>query len=254
MTLSPPLRHGGSALLQPQPPRLGVSGPNQPPPAATAPVLHRPLRSACLPACLARRAHSPSSPSGLPTRRTHCCWARASLPYPAHPPVQPTRAGALELLLQKLPKAAAGTGAAGLGEADAALLRQLLAWPAAQLFPALDLARLAVLDAQVGGTGQRALGSGQSLVLPRARAQRGCAPPPPHAEMQRCTARFHTHAYSVRTRRTGALWRLPACACMHLCKHAPIYAMCVHVRVGLAGSVVDRHVWCACFPPAPPGR
>ncbi|KAG2485913.1 hypothetical protein HYH03_015357 [Edaphochlamys debaryana] len=68
--------------------------------------------------------------------------------------------GALEALLAKLPRAAASAAAAkgaaaapapAIAPADVALLRRLLAWPPPQLFPALDLARLAVLDAAPGG-------------------------------------------------------------------------------------------------------
>ncbi|GIL93050.1 hypothetical protein Vretifemale_20531 [Volvox reticuliferus] len=62
--------------------------------------------------------------------------------------------GPLDALLQKLSKvAAAATGAAAaagapiVSAADVALLRRMLVWPPDKVFPALDIARLAVLDA-----------------------------------------------------------------------------------------------------------
>ncbi|GIM16453.1 hypothetical protein Vretimale_19091 [Volvox reticuliferus] len=61
--------------------------------------------------------------------------------------------GPLDALLQKLSKvAAAATGAAAaagapiVSAADVALLRRMLVWPPDKVFPALDIARLAVLD------------------------------------------------------------------------------------------------------------
>ncbi len=47
--------------------------------------------------------------------------------------------------------AAAAPPAGRLCPGDLALLVRLLAWPPAQLFPALDLARLAALDGGAGG-------------------------------------------------------------------------------------------------------
>lgn len=55
-------------------------------------------------------------------------------------------AGPLDSLLSKLPAAASGGGAAGITAADVELAARLLSWPAPQLFPALDVARLLVLD------------------------------------------------------------------------------------------------------------
>ncbi|GLI62315.1 hypothetical protein VaNZ11_004922, partial [Volvox africanus] len=74
--------------------------------------------------------------------------------------------GPLDALLQKLPKVAAfatasgGAAAAAAAKApiisatDVALLRRMLAWPPSNLFPALDIARLAVLDGAAGGGGE----------------------------------------------------------------------------------------------------
>mmetsp|Transcript_16702 Transcript_16702/g.36120 ORF Transcript_16702/g.36120 Transcript_16702/m.36120 type:complete len:835 (+) Transcript_16702:62-2566(+) len=55
-------------------------------------------------------------------------------------------AGSLDALLRKLPSAPSSSGAR-LSPEDLDLVARLLRWPAAQLFPALDVARLVVLDA-----------------------------------------------------------------------------------------------------------
>lgn len=46
---------------------------------------------------------------------------------------------------------AAASGKANIGSDEVALLEKLLRWPAASLFPALDVARLVCLDQQAAG-------------------------------------------------------------------------------------------------------
>ncbi|PRW44412.1 phospholipase A-2-activating [Chlorella sorokiniana] len=53
--------------------------------------------------------------------------------------------GALDALLSRAAAAPSSSGSGCLADADAAVLSKMLSWPAAQLFPALDLARLLVL-------------------------------------------------------------------------------------------------------------
>ncbi|GIL66282.1 hypothetical protein Vafri_19894 [Volvox africanus] len=71
--------------------------------------------------------------------------------------------GPLDALLQKLPGvAAAATASSGaaaartpiISTADLALLQRMLVWPPDKLFPALDIARLTVLDGAAGGGGE----------------------------------------------------------------------------------------------------
>ncbi|GFR47642.1 hypothetical protein Agub_g9384, partial [Astrephomene gubernaculifera] len=85
--------------------------------------------------------------------------------------------GPLDTLLQKLPKiaaAAAATAAAAAAAApasaplttpaDISLLRRLLSWPAACLFPALDVARLVALEGGAVGAAGAAAGGGAALL------------------------------------------------------------------------------------------
>ena len=75
-------------------------------------------------------------------------------------------AGPLDALLGKLPAAAASSGCSGTAAftpGDITLLHALLAWPAAQLFPALDVARTLALDP--GGAAALAAGECRSLML-----------------------------------------------------------------------------------------
>ena len=64
--------------------------------------------------------------------------------------------------------AGAGSGKAELSSADCSLLTSLLRWPAPQLFPAYDIARLVALDsegAQHLATSAGTLGQGSSGLI-----------------------------------------------------------------------------------------
>ncbi|KAK9806981.1 hypothetical protein WJX72_009418 [[Myrmecia] bisecta] len=90
--------------------------------------------------------------------------------------------GALEQLLARAANAAGAQGSSvGFSDIDYDLLSRMLRWPAGQLFPALDIARLAILDQQAAARLAATAGPVELSPLGDIGAALACASDEPHS-------------------------------------------------------------------------
>jgi hypothetical protein len=149
------------------------------------------------------------------------------------PPFAPRRAAA----------AASSSGGPPLLDAELALLTKLLSWPAAQLFPALDLTRLLVLDravaAQLAAAAAPAQVDGQLPGLLGAALTAACAEPLVPAAQQ-TAVRLAVNCFGHH----ALLAWVQACGSRLLeCVGAAASSPNKNVRQGLATLLVNYAVW-----------
>ncbi|KAI3428691.1 hypothetical protein D9Q98_007514 [Chlorella vulgaris] len=151
--------------------------------------------------------------------------------------------GPLDCLLDRAAVAASSSGGPPLPDAELALLTKLLSWPAAQLFPALDLTRLLVLDravaAQLAAAAAPAQVDGQLPGLLGAALTTACTEPLVPAAQQ-TAVRLAVNCFGHQ----ALLAWVQACGSRLLeCVGAAASSSNKNVRQGLATLLVNYAVW-----------
>lgn len=155
-----------------------------------------------------------------------------------------SRAGRLHLVPCKC-RAAAAAGSSGSGalpDADLATLSKMLSWPAAQLFPALDLARLLVLDRAAGGQLVAAAGPAAAQGVPGllGAAVSAAYADPPVPAAQQTAVRLACNCF---LHQPTLFWVQSAGSRLLDCFAQAAGSPSKNVRQGLATLLVNYAVW-----------